>query len=111
MIRATNKILLPADRLAALLTSHGLTYQREVIFHPSRKWRADFLLTGSRGQRLMVEVEGGTFATSRHTTGAGFERGAEKYAEAQCLGFIVLRVTPRQIDAGLAYSWIKKLLD
>ncbi len=99
----------PADRLALLLDAEHIPYQREFSFHPRRRWRADFFLDGDR--KILVEVEGGGWIQGggRHTRGLGFEKDMEKYAEALCLGFVVLRVTPRQIDTGLAVRWVQQL--
>lgn len=109
MIRATNAILLPADRLALLLDAEHIAYVREYKFCSARKWRADFCCQGK--VKVLVEVEGGTFmAKSRHTTGKGFAQDCLKYAEAMMLGYIVLRCTPQQIDDGLVIVWLKKLL-
>ena len=41
--------------------------------------------------------------------GAAFERDCEKYAEALCLGWSVLRVTPRMIEDGRLFAWLKKI--
>lgn len=79
---------------------------REVQFHATRKWRADLLW--QRPKPLIVEVEGGGFVGGRHGRGIGLEKDAEKYAEALCLGYPVLRVTPRQIRTGAAVNWIQR---
>src|SRR5256885_16223115 len=80
--------------LETLLKWNGIKgWEREVRFHPSRKWRADFLWPTPP---LIVEVEGGSFVSGRHTRGTSFEADCEKYAEAAILGYRVLRVTPRQ---------------
>ena len=79
--------------LAADLDRLGISYQREVKFHPERKWRADFALDGN----LLVEVEGGAW-DGRHTRGAGFLKDSEKYAAAARLGYTVLRFTSPQVQ-------------
>lgn len=96
----------PADRLALLLRTEGIPFQREYQFHERRKWKADFYIPR---HLLLVEVEGGGFVHGRHSRGLGMENDCEKYAEAQCLGLTVLRVTPRQIDNGKALTWIKRI--
>lgn len=80
---------------------------REFRFAPPRRWRFDFAWPASQ---LAVEVEGGTWQKSRHTTGNGFEADCEKYNTATTLGWRVLRVTPRQIHQGEAIEWIEKCL-
>lgn len=104
-----DKLLQPVDRLGLQLNWLAVGYQREYRFHPRRRWRADFFLE-YRTRKLLVEVEGGAFQRGRHTRGLGFENDCEKYAEALILGFLVLRVTPRQIDRGLAIDWIRRIL-
>jgi very-short-patch-repair endonuclease len=81
--------------------------ETEVRFHPTRKWRADFLW---RSPMLIVEVDGGVFVTGRHSRGAGVEADCEKFAEAMVLGYRVLRVTTRHVRNGQAVQWIERLL-
>jgi hypothetical protein len=76
-------------------------------FAPPRRWRFDLAWPDVR---LAVEVEGGTWSTSRHTTGAGFEADCIKYNEAAILGWRVLRVTPSMIDDGRALAAIERAL-
>lgn len=59
-------------------------------FHPVRRWMADFAWPDSR---VLVEMEGGTFARGRHVRPMGFRRDAEKYNAATLMGFKVLRYT------------------
>lgn len=80
---------------------------REYKFHPERRWRLDFAWPD---QKLAVEIEGGTWGGGRHTTGAGFEKDCEKYAEALCLGWRVLRVTGTQVRKGQAVGWLTRCI-
>ena len=78
----------------------------EYKFHLGRRWRFDICWPD---EHLAVEVEGGTWINGRHNRGSGFEKDAEKYAEALCLGWKVLRVTGSQICTGKAIKWICEL--
>lgn len=82
--------------------------ETEVRFHPTRKWRADYLW--GVPWKLIVEVDGGVFIAGRHSRGAGVEQDVEKFAEAMCLGYRVLRVTTRHVANGKAINWIERLL-
>ena len=68
-------------------------------------WEVDLLW---RDQRLIVEVDG----YAAHSSPWAFERDRRKTAALQALGYVVLRVTPRQIadhtDAVIA--WIRGAL-
>ena len=88
------------------LRAHRLSYEQEVKFHPTRKWRFDVLVKG----QVAVEVDGGGFVQGRHSRGAGIENDCIKFAEAMMQGYQVLRVTPRQIKNGLALKWIERLV-
>jgi len=98
-----------ADRLADLLNREGVTgYVREHRFHGTRKWRFDFAWP----QHLVaVEVEGGTWVGGRHTRGSGFAKDCEKYNEAACLGWRLVRVTPGHFKTGQAVKWVTRALD
>ena len=79
--------------------AQGPTLERELVFHPTRKWRADFAHLESR---TLIEIEGGIFmrAGGRHTRGSGYAKDAEKYLEAVLAGWRVIRLTERQLEIG-----------
>lgn len=83
------------------------TPQTEVRFHPTRRWRLDVAWLA---QKLAIEVDGGGFVGGRHGRGLGMERDAEKLAEAAVRGWVVVKVTPRQIRSGQALRWIQQLI-
>lgn len=85
----------------------GIPFEREFKFHATRKWRADFLITGTK---ILVEVEGGVYSGGRHTRGSGYEADAEKYNAAAIEGWTVLRYTTGQVQKGLALQGIQKIL-
>ena len=96
------------DELLVHLQAVGLPEpERQVRFHPTRKWVADF---GWPTCALLVEIEGGVYSGGRHVRGAGFEADCEKYAEAVLLGYRVLRFTGGQIETGYAVDCIKRAL-
>ena len=97
----------PAVDLAFQLRALRLEFIPEFCFHPHRKWRFDFAFPE---RKFAVEVEGGTWVNGRHSRGQGFENDTEKYAEALCLGWLVLRVTSGQVANGKALTWIEKAL-
>lgn len=47
----------------------------------------------------IIEVEGGIWVKGRHSRGSGFEKDCEKYLEAALLGFKVIRLTEKQLNA------------
>lgn len=94
---------LEAMFLLQIRALHLMAPEREYRFHPKRRWRLDFAWPT---QMLAVEVEGGVWSGGRHTTGVGFTLDCEKYAEAMCLGWRVLRVTGSQVQNGQAIKWL-----
>jgi hypothetical protein len=114
---ALDHVPTPAEILALQLTEAGISFGTEFHFHPRREWRADLCLPAfdpDQGivPRILVEVEGGAWLKGggRHNRGKGFEADMEKYAEAIMLGYILLRVSPRQIMSCKALEWIIGLL-
>lgn len=89
------------ELFAQQLTERGIVFQREVKFHPDRRWRFDFVIN-----KIAVEIEGGIWNNGRHNRGKGFESDCEKYAEAACLGWTVLRFTGSQVCTGKAIQWL-----
>ncbi|MDC4653046.1 endonuclease domain-containing protein [Acinetobacter baumannii] len=89
------------------LKSHKIGFEQEYKFHPKRKWRADFLITGTK---ILVEVEGGIWSGGRHTRGKGYIGDMEKYNSAAMMGFTVLRFSTEQVKSGLAVQQIEKMV-
>ena len=79
------------------LQAAGIPFVREFQFCPPRKWRADFKIAE---HDILIEVEGGTWSTSRHTSGVGYRNDCEKYNTAVLLGYRVLRFTADMVRDG-----------
>jgi len=75
-------------------------------FHSTRRWRFD---VSWPQLKLAVEIEGGAYIAGRHMRGPGFEADIEKYAEAMCLGWRILRVMPDQVRDGTAAAWVRRI--
>ena len=96
------------DTLAWQMQAAGLpAFERELTFHRGRRWRFDFTY---RPAMLAVEVQGGIYSGGRHTTGAGYERDAEKLNQAAIDGWRVLYVTGPMIRDGRALDTVMRAL-
>lgn len=93
--------------LATHLRACKIGFEQEYKFHPERKWRADFLITG---KKILIEVEGGIWSGGRHTRGKGYIGDMEKYNSAAIMGFTVLRFSTEQVKAGMAIKQIEQLV-
>lgn len=93
--------------LAQHLKAHGIGFETEFKFCETRKWRADFYLTGTK---LLVEVEGGIWSNGRHTRGSGYQADMEKYNAAAMLGYTVLRFSTADVKSGRAIESIKGMV-
>jgi hypothetical protein len=92
MKRRSNLEFLIENRLKA----HGFTYVKEYKFHPTRRWRFDFLIPALN---LAIECEGGIWIGGRHSRGGiSFIKDMEKYNEATLMEFRILRYTTSTID-------------
>ena len=110
----------PELLMATQLEQAGIPFEREYLFHPERKWRADFVVSdadhwemfgpGAPPFALLIEIDGGGFIGGRHSTGTGIERDCEKQSAAAILGYRVLRVTPAQVNDGRALEWVKQAM-
>lgn len=89
------------------LKTHKINFEQEYKFHPTRKWRADFLITGTK---ILIEVEGGIWNGCRHTRGKGYLGDMEKYNSAAMMGFTVLRFSTEQVKSGMALKQIELLI-
>ena len=95
------------ERLAAQLRDAGVAFEREQMLIPKRRFRFDFLITGTD---LIVEVEGGTWSGGRHTRPAGFKKDCEKYNLALQHGYRVLRYTTDMVTKGDAATQVGEIL-
>ncbi len=107
------------ELLAFQLDAVGIGYTREIHFHPTRKWRFDFVV-GPAVKMLAVEVEGitfygkhinGTMRLGRHQTAKGMEEDLEKYGAAMELGWNVYRCSQKMVKSGQALKTIEILLE
>lgn len=84
------------------------TPERELAFHPKRRWRFDLAWPAPQ---LAVEIEGGTWVNGRHSRGKGFEQDCIKQAEALLAGWSLLRVTEGMVRDGRAVRLIERALE
>ena len=98
---------LPYPQFEAACERWGLPKPvREFQFAPPRKWRFDFAFLDDM---VALEIDGGAWCSGRHTRGAGFEADCEKLAEAACLGWTVIRCTPKMVSDGRVFDWLRRL--
>lgn len=96
------------EALAYQIRMKGLPVpDREYPAVPGRRFRFDFAWPI---ERLLVEVQGGTWGKGAHSTGQGIARDCEKRNMAVLLGWRCLDVTTDQIRTGRAIRWIEEAL-
>jgi hypothetical protein len=98
--RAGARDAAPAQLKAAKLPTPEL----EVVFAPDRKWAFDYAW---RPWMIALEVEGGVFVKSRHTSGLGYTNDCEKYNAAAILGWLLIRATTAMVDDGRAIDALR----
>lgn len=99
------------EEFAQHLGAYKIPFEREVQWHPKRKWRADFSIQRSGKTNILVEVEGGTaFGKSRHSRGKGFDEDARKYNTAALMGITVLRFSTAMVRSGEAIDTVREVL-
>lgn len=100
--------------------AHGLPEPRpEVMFHPVRKWRFDWLFE-LNGRRVGLEIDGGLHgkpcknchrvSSGGHGTVSGIKRDMQKSNEAQLAGYVFLRVLPEHVQSGEAFALVARAL-
>ena len=96
----TTRVSKGEEAFALLLKSYKIAFEREFKFHPSRRWRFDFLIH-PKEYKIAIEIEGGVYTQGRHTRGSGFVKDMEKYNSATILGYRVLRYSTQQIGVNI----------
>ena len=93
---------------AMQLDSAGLTgYVREYAAIPGRKFRFDFAFLR---ERLLVEINGGTYNGGAHSRGVGLNRDYEKGNLAVVNNWRVLSFDTKQVKSGAALEVVEKLI-
>lgn len=95
---------IPFDKLVKSCT--GLIVTPEYKFHPSRRWRFDYVILS---HKIAIEVEGGVWTNGRHTRGSGFVKDMEKYNEATRLGYKLIRVQPEILNTSYTIDLIQDI--
>jgi len=81
---------------------------REYLAIKGRKFRFDFAWLE---QRLLVEVNGGTYTQGAHSTGRGIARDYEKCNLATLAGWRVLSFDGKSVKDGTAVEVIRQALE
>jgi hypothetical protein len=89
--------------------------ETEQRFHPTRKWRADYLW---RDARVILEVDGGIYRGGKgggtelggHSSVGGILRDIDKANAAQLCGFLYLRTTPAHVRRGDVVGLLRQAL-
>lgn len=82
--------------------------EREYVFVPGRKYRADFCFPDAG---LLIEVEGGVYGRGGHSTGHGITRDIEKGNAAVLEGYRVIRCSGEHVTNGVCLTWIEQALE
>jgi len=96
------------DTFAFQLDAAGLTgYVREYAAIPGRKFRFDFAFLR---ERLLIEINGGTYNGGSHGRGVGINRDYEKHNLAVINNWRVLSFDTKQVKSGAALQVTEQLL-
>ena len=91
------------------LDAAGLTgYVREYQAIPGRKFRFDFAFLR---ERLLVEINGGTYNGGAHGRGVGINRDYEKGNLAVVNNWRVLSFDTKQVKSGAALEVVEQLIN
>ena len=81
---------------------------REYKFHPHRRWRFDFAFLG---EKIAVEIQGGTYVRGKHSRGRAQRNDIEKHNAAVVLGWRVLYGDTDMVRSGELTQTVLKLLN
>ena len=92
------------------ILGNGREPEHDARFHPTRKWRMDFLW---REEQVCVECQGATWNQGKHVRGAGYANDCEKLNEAQLLGYTVIWLTRDMLEDNphQAIGWVLEAMD
>lgn len=106
--KRTNRTDVRYHTFEALLRTFGvLAPEREHVFYPGRKWRADYCWPQ---HKLAVEIDGGVFMRGgggRHNHPGGFKKDQEKRNAYAMLGYRVMTFRPEEARNGKAAQLVR----
>lgn len=97
----------PELELAMQLKAVGIPFERQYVYAPPRKFRADLAFPA---HRLLVEVVGGVYTRQAHGSISGILKDIERLNHATRAGWLMMRVTPDHVRSGEAIQWIEEML-
>lgn len=80
----------------------------EYRFNLERQWRFDYAIPD---QMIAIECEGGIWTRGRHTRGAGYVADMEKYTDAAIKGWVLIRITPKNLLTSHTVDLIKQAIN
>ena len=83
---------------------------REFMAIPGRRYRWDFAWP-DQDKRVLVEINGGTYAHMGHSTGSGIARDYEKSNLAMLAGWRTFVFDRRMVEGGAALAVVSKALE
>ena len=95
---------------ALQLMTAGVKFVQEYRAIPGRRYRWDFAIEPIEDTRLLVELNGGTWTKSGHSTGNGIQRDYAKANAAVCHGFRQLTFTAQDVHDLTALDTVCKVL-
>lgn len=100
---------MPGVNIAVIFEAAGLPApdKEHQFAAPDRKWALDLAFVP---WHVAVEIQGGVWTHGHHTRGRGFLDDREKINEAQLCGWIVLEVTPEQMESGEVFALVERAL-
>lgn len=111
----------------AFFKSYGIPIpERELVFHPTRKWRFDYAwedtaamnlsITNTSGERIRcaggvaLECQGGIFIQGRHSRGAALLKEWEKLNTAAEMNWRIIYCQPSELLTKKTADTIRKCL-
>ena len=108
LAKSNSQKLQGALRIHLLLAGLSALFAEEATFHPTRKWRMDFLC---RQYRVAIELHGSVYTQGRHTRGAGMLEDCNKLNAALELGIVTLVFTAEHLrKPSLVVNQIRRVL-
>lgn len=83
--------------------------EAEYRFHDTRKWRFDWAWLG---HKVAMEIDGGIYMSrgGAHRSVTGIKRDIEKFNQATCLGWRIIRRTPEDVLKLETVELIRKVM-
>ena len=103
---------MPEETFAQHLKVANIPFERQFYPPPEKRWPWDFAIGDEwMRDRILIEIQGGSWSGGAHVRGKGFQRDCEKFNAATRAGYRCLKFTTEDVVSGKALEFVEWMIE